>query len=118
MRDIEGDILIKPNMEGNITQESHADGDVTELIRIDGDIADQIMMDGSSFAVLPIDGQASASYGRSYYEVYTGPYEVTPSAHPQTLGTAGKAMTGNITVTAIPSNYGLIGWNGRILTVS
>lgn len=49
---------------------------------------------------------------------YEGAYTVTPSAETQTLSTAGMKMTGNVTVNPIPSNYGLIGWNGSILTVS
>lgn len=49
---------------------------------------------------------------------YSGPYEVTPSADAQTLVTSGMVMTGNVTVNPIPNNWGLIGWNGAVLTVS
>ena len=49
---------------------------------------------------------------------YDGPYSVTPSAEEQVLETNGKRMTGNVTVGAIPSNYGLVTWNGSVLTVS
>lgn len=49
---------------------------------------------------------------------YGGAYEVTPAANEQTLPTAGKFMAEDVTVTAIPSNYGLITWNGQVLTVS
>mgnify|MGYP006932853930 CR=1 FL=1 len=49
---------------------------------------------------------------------YDGPYSVTPSAEEQVLDTNGKRMTGNVTVGAIPSNYGLVTWNGSVLTVS
>lgn len=49
---------------------------------------------------------------------YTGSYTVTPSAETQTLETAELYMTGNITINPIPSNYGLITWNGSVLTVS
>lgn len=49
---------------------------------------------------------------------YTGPYEVTPSEETQTLATAGKSLESNVTVNPIPSNYGLITWNGTVLTVS
>lgn len=51
-------------------------------------------------------------------EAYTGSYTVTPSSETQTLQTNGKRMTGDITVNPIPSNYGLITWNGAVLTVS
>ena len=49
---------------------------------------------------------------------YDGPYSVTPSAEAQTLETNGKRMTGDVVIDAIPSNYGLITWNGSVLTVS
>ena len=49
---------------------------------------------------------------------YTGSYEVTPSDTEQTLIVVGKSMVSNVTVHAVPSNYGRIGWNGSFLTVS
>ncbi len=51
-------------------------------------------------------------------EEYQGPYEVTPSGQTQTLGTNGFHMAHDIKINPIPSNYGLITWNGSILTVS
>ena len=51
-------------------------------------------------------------------QTYEGPYEVTPSAEMQTLQTKNFRMTDNIVVNPIPSNYGLITWNGSIITVS
>ena len=51
-------------------------------------------------------------------EAYTGEYEVTPSSETQTLDTTGKRMTRPVVVNPIPSNYGLITWNGSFLTVS
>ena len=49
---------------------------------------------------------------------YTGPYEVTPSAETQTLDTDSLYMRGNIVINPVPSNYGLITWDGSSLTVS
>lgn len=49
---------------------------------------------------------------------YDGPYNVTPAGEAQVLATSGKLMTEDITVGAIPSNYGLITWDGSCLTVS
>lgn len=51
-------------------------------------------------------------------EVYTGSYEVTPTQSTQTLQTQDKLMNDNVQVLPIPSNYGLITWNGSVLTVS
>ena len=49
---------------------------------------------------------------------YSGPYEVTPSTQTQTLATANKTLSQNVVVKPIPSNYGLITWNGSTITVS
>lgn len=49
---------------------------------------------------------------------YEGSYDVTPGSEAQELATEGRVMRHNVTVGAIPSNYGLIEWNGTVLTVS
>lgn len=49
---------------------------------------------------------------------YTGDYEVYPSLETQILPTADKSLTDNIVIYPVPSNYGLITWNGSVLTVS
>lgn len=49
---------------------------------------------------------------------YAGPYIITPSEDTQVLNTTGLKMTDNVTVEPIPENYGLITWNGSVLTVS
>ena len=49
---------------------------------------------------------------------YEGETTVTPSAETQTLPTEGFMLTGNVTINPIPSNYGLITWDGSRLTVS
>ena len=51
-------------------------------------------------------------------EEYEGPYEVTPTQSTQTLSTELKTCTQDIIINPIPSNYGLIAWNGSALTVS
>lgn len=52
------------------------------------------------------------------YPVYSGAVMVTPSDEEQTLQTENKTVLENITINPIPSNYGLITWNGAVLTVS
>lgn len=49
---------------------------------------------------------------------YTGTYSITPSATEQILNTEGLLCDENIIINPIPSNYGLITWNGAVLTVS
>ena len=57
---------------------------------------------------------------RDYVErpAYEGSYEITPSAEAQTIPTRNLRMTDDLVVNPIPSNYGLITWNGSTLTVS
>ena len=57
---------------------------------------------------------------REYVErdPYDGAYVITPSAEVQTLLTENLRMTDNVTINPVPSNYGLITWNGSTLTVS
>lgn len=56
--------------------------------------------------------------GVSDHPTYEGSYEVTPSTSAQTIDTASKVMARNLVVNPIPSNYGLITWDGTKLTVS
>ena len=49
---------------------------------------------------------------------YEGPYEVTPTDQVQTLATADKVLAADIVIDPIPSNYGLITWNGTVINVS
>lgn len=49
---------------------------------------------------------------------YAGAYEFTPSAEAQTVPIYGKTATADIVISPIPSNYGLITWDGATITVS
>lgn len=49
---------------------------------------------------------------------YTGVYEFTPSDVAQEIPTANKILTENIIINPIPSNYGLVSWDGSILTIT
>lgn len=49
---------------------------------------------------------------------YTGAYTFTPSAAAQVVEIKGLVAKEDITINPIPSNYGLITWNGSTLTVS
>ncbi len=51
-------------------------------------------------------------------EPYSGEYRVRPQPYEQELPTMNKRMERNIVVEAIPDNYGLITWDGSVLTVS
>ena len=49
---------------------------------------------------------------------YTGSYTITPSSETQILSTQDRLLGADITINPIPSNYGLITWDGASLTVS
>ena len=51
-------------------------------------------------------------------EHYHGAYTITPSSETQILDTDTLILDGNITINPIPSNYGLISWDGSKITVS
>ena len=56
--------------------------------------------------------------GAPSHSEYQGPYSATPSEEVQTLSTANTILVQNITIDPIPSNYGLITWDGTTITVS
>lgn len=49
---------------------------------------------------------------------YEGETTITPTKATQILATKDTRVLQNITIEPIPSNYGLITWNGSYLTVS
>ena len=53
-----------------------------------------------------------------YPTPYSGTIDVTPTEEKQTLPTSGYMLQADIVVEPIPSNYGLITWDGTTLTVS
>lgn len=67
----------------------------------------------------PALAMAVSGGGGAAMPAYPGPYEVEPQRRGAVvLPTAGKRMTRDVTVAEIPSNYGLIEWNGSRLRVS
>lgn len=51
-------------------------------------------------------------------DYYEGSYDVTPTSQRQVIPVQYKTMAEDFIVEPIPSNYGLITWNGSVLTVS
>lgn len=90
---------------------------MTDLVKITGELSINENMAGS----LADQEQITGDMGVPEIvrpAAYTGEYNVTPTQETQTLPTDGLCMTDNITINPIPSNYGLITWNGTTLTVS
>lgn len=59
-----------------------------------------------------------ASYSMSNADPFEGSYEYTPSEQTQTIPINDLRATQDIVINPIPSNYGLITWDGITLTVS
>ena len=83
-------------------------------------MGDRIVLDGELSLNIPLDGSPDKVLKVAEYDlpVYDGITEITPSRDTQILQTSNKTLTRNIVVNPIPSNYGLITWNGSVLTVS
>lgn len=84
-----------------------------------------LRVEGGGSATLKVEEHDSATFAASQYVPYVpvlerweGPYEVTPQATAQTLATSGLQMARDLTIGPIPSNYGLVTWDGSTLTVS
>lgn len=80
----------------------------------------EIVLDGELSLNIPMDGEVGIITKVVEHDlpVYTGETNITPSTSEQVLNTAEKVVTRNIVINPIPSNYGLITWNGSTLTVS
>ena len=59
--------------------------------------------------------RATVVLGESTYD---GAYSVTPGDTAQILATANKTLIQDVIIEPVPDNYGKIGWNGSVLTVS
>lgn len=80
----------------------------------------EIVLDGELSLNIPMDGEVGTVTKVVEHDLptYTGETVITPSTTEQVLATAEKVVTRNIVINPIPSNYGLITWNGSTLTVS
>ena len=84
---------------------------------IKGTLSAPGVLSGKLSGVRSISGSLSVpSVG--YVPRYEGPYEFTPTSEMQTVQIENELATGDITINPIPNNYGLITYNGSIITVS
>lgn len=90
-----------------------------DTVVLDGEMSLEVVGSADCELVGPEEAESGVFLAiREAYPEYRGPTEITPSQEAQTLDTTLKTLTRNIVVRPIPSNYGLITWNGSILTVS
>lgn len=81
-----------------------------------GKIASAVQLQGSLSCEEQLSGSFH-SYELPEYQ-YQGVYEFTPSSQTQYAPTAYMTCLGDIKINPIPSNYGLITYDGTIITVS
>lgn len=79
------------------------------VIRASASVSDMTIRSGVKLSA-PVEYSPVPHYG--------GMYEVTPTLDTQVLATSGMVMDRDVIIRPIPSNYGLITWNGSTLTVS
>jgi len=65
----------------------------------------------------PISGQTNVTI-KAQYDFYQGVTTVTPTRETQILHTEKTCLSKDIVVNPIPSNYGLITYNGSVITIT
>lgn len=89
----------------------HVYGELTGKLKGSGTISGFLSASKGISGLLTIPAAADVT-------MYEGPYEFTPTAGSQTIEIERKMATADIIINPIPSNWGLITWNGSVLTVS
>ncbi len=76
------------------------------------------IMDGDLDSMEVLEGEYGDFQAVSIVDPYTGPTTFTPTKEEQTIAAMGKTFDSNVTIQPIPNNYGLITWDGSVITVS
>ena len=91
---------------------------MTEPIMLDVRISEQYDVTVSGGEDIGTATDSQIVINRIEADEYAGPYEITPSATEQVLETRNKKAIQDIIINPIPSNYGLVTWDGVSLTIS
>lgn len=95
---------------------------IARTVEVTAEFTSNIIETTASFSDQLIEVEAglttNVTHYHSEYPDYEGETTFTPSAEMQTIPTAHTVLLSDITINPIPSNYGLITWNGSTLTVS
>ena len=92
-------------------------GNLSQTIKLTGVLTPSATLSGVLTAGATLSGSLSITRGVNP-DVYDGAYEIIPSPYEVTLPTEGLMMSHDVVIQPIPSYYGLISWNGSVLTVS
>lgn len=110
------ELMLIDDEEYELTSIDQGEADFNILLdinQVEGFTLD-VVDDDFSYIVDPVIEIVNSIEG----EVYIGPTRIIPSQNEQILNTTNKVLLKDIVVEKIPQNYGLITWNGSILTVS
>ena len=95
---------------------------IARTVTVTADFSPNIIETTASISNQLIEVEAglttNITHYHSDYPDYEGETTFTPSVEMQTIPTAHTVLLSDITINPIPSNYGLITWNGSTLTVS
>lgn len=91
---------------------------MNEPIVLDVDVSEQYDMTVGANDGYEVSTDSKIVINKIGADPYEGEYVITPSGAVQILEIKNKTAVQNITIQPIPQNYGLITWNGSVLTVS
>lgn len=113
---ISGSLSSPATIVGTLTEEGSLSGNLSADQTLTASLSSSHSITGSLSCDGTLIGHLEKSNGG--VDVYTGEYEITPGEEEVVLNTSDKLLTQRITIAAIPSNYGLVSWNGTTLTIS
>ena len=87
------------------------------MLTFDGELNINLQFDGDLAVVSTFDGEYG-EFTELPHEAYRGDYTITPGDTAVVMETAGLLMAQNVTINPIPSNYGLITWNGSVFPLT
>lgn len=117
MMQLHGVIKTGEIIQATISQKAAISGTISAKAALTGSIAANKSITGTLSAKKRLTGQLTIPKVIGM-DPYQGEYRITPNRQTQTLNTSGKYLQNNVVVEAIPSNYGLITYNGSEITVS
>lgn len=89
----------------------HVYGEIKGTLSGNGTLTGSVSSAGTLSGSLSVPSAAGV-------ERYEGEYEFTPSSQIQMIEISGKMAADNIIINPVPSQYGLITWDGTTITVS
>lgn len=91
---------------------------LTGVIMPEGILSGVIKYEGNLTGIINSDGNLEGSLSMPIgYDDYVGPYDITPNVSQQSLDTADKHLTDDITIEAIPYYEVSNSYNGKTIII-